>query len=73
MKIYSYAFKSASGDYHHIMTLNDYDDVYMFMKNELPWEYDAFKDEWDEEWGEWDETTIDYEYYDKQVFELPVA
>ena len=73
MKINSYVLKSASGDYYHKMTTKDYKDVYDFMKNEVSWEYDAFKDEWDEAWGEWDETTIDYEYYDKQVFELPVA
>ena len=73
MKIYSYVLKSASGDYYHVITLNDYKDVYDFMKNEVSWEYDSWKDDWDEEWGEWDETTIDYDYYDKQEFELPIV
>lgn len=73
MKIYSYVLRSASGDYYHKMTTKDYKGVYDFMKNEVWWEYDAWKGGWDEAWGEWDETTIDYAYYDKQELDLPAA
>ena len=66
MKVYSYVLKSASGDYYHTITTKDYKDVYDYMKNEVSWEYEAHKDEWNSAWGEFDETTIDYAYYSKQ-------
>lgn len=64
---FSYVFKSASGDDYHIISKNDYKTVYEFMKNEIPGEYEAWVDEWDDDWGEFDENTIDYEYYDKKA------
>ena len=66
MKVYSYVLKSESGDYYHTITTKDYKDVYDYMKNEVSCEYEAYKDEWDSAWGEFDEDTIDYAYYDKQ-------
>lgn len=69
-KIYSYVLKSASGDYYHTITTKDYKDVYDYMKNEANGEYEAWKAEWDPAWGEFDETHIDYAYYDKQSLSL---
>ena len=70
-RIYSYVFQSASYDYYHVISEKDYKDVYDFMRNEVPEEYDAWKDDWDEtEDGPWDEETIDYGYYDKKGIEL---
>lgn len=69
-KIYSYVLKSASGDYYHTITTKDYKDVYDYMKNEADGEYEAWKAEWDPAWGEFDETHIDYAYYDKQSLSL---
>lgn len=69
-KIYSYILHTASGDYYHVLSGNNYEDVYDFMKNEVPEEYSAWKDEWDTSDGPWDETTIDYQYYDKVGVEL---
>lgn len=66
MKVYSYVLKSASGDYYHTITTKDYKNVYDFMKNEANGEYEAWKGDWDSAWGEFDETTIDYAYYDKK-------
>lgn len=66
MKVYSYVLKSASGDYYHTITTKDYKDVYDYMKNEAAGEYEAWKGGWSSAWGEFDETTIDYAYYDKQ-------
>lgn len=66
MKVYSYVLKSASGDYYHTITTKNYKNVYDYMKHEANGEYEAWKDEWNYAWGEWDETTIDYAYYDKQ-------
>ncbi len=70
-KVYSYVLKSASGDYYHTITTKDYKDVYDYMKNEADGEYEAWKAEWDPAWGEFDETHIDYAYYDKQSLSLP--
>lgn len=69
-KIYSYVLRSASGDYYHTITTKDYKDVYDYMKNEADGEYEAWKAEWDPAWGEFDETHIDYAYYDKQSLSL---
>ena len=66
MKVYSYVLKSESGDYYHTITTKDYKDVYDYMKNETNGEYESWKTAWNPAWGEWDETTIDYAYYDKQ-------
>lgn len=70
MKVYSYVLKSASGDYYHTITMKDYKDVYDYMKNEANGEYEAWKAEWNPAWGEFDETHIDYAYYDKQSLSL---
>lgn len=66
MKVYSYVLESASGDYYHTITTKNYKSVYDYMKNEVDCEYEAWKDEWDSNFDEFDETTIDYVYYDKQ-------
>ena len=73
MKVYSYVLKSASGDYYHTITTKDYKDVYDYMKNEANGEYEAWKAEWDPAWGEFDETHIDYAYYDKQSLPLKLS
>lgn len=36
--------KTESCDYYHIMSLKRYDSAIDFMKNEIDWEYDAWKD-----------------------------
>lgn len=66
MKVYSYVLRSASGDYYHTITTKDYKDVYDYMKNEVNGEYEAWKSEWDDDWDEFDEKTIDYAYYVKK-------
>ena len=73
MKIYSYVLKTASGDlYHKILVDKDYPDAIEFMKAEVPEEYEAWEEEWDiEAWGPWDDSTIDYEDFDKEVLEIP--
>lgn len=63
---YTYYFRSNSGDVYSVRTTRDYKDVYDFMKNEAPEEYNAWKDAWLEEWGEFDESWIRYEFYAKQ-------
>ena len=30
-----------------------------FIKNEMPWEYEAWASEWEDEWGEYDGSNID--------------
>ena len=71
-RIYSYVFQSASYDYYHVISERNYSDVYDFMKHEVPEEYNAWKDDWDEsEYGPWNEEEgIDYGYYDKKGVEL---
>ena len=73
MIVYSYVLKSASGDlYHKILVDKDYPDAIEFMKAEVPEEYEAWEEEWDTEaWGPWDDSTIDYEYFDKEELEIP--
>ena len=66
MKVYSYVLESESGDYYHTITTKDYKNVYDYIKNEVSWEYEIYKNGWDSAWGKFDETTIDYAYYDKQ-------
>lgn len=66
MEVYSYVLRSASGDYYHTITPKDYKDVYDYMKNEANGEYEAWKGDWNPAWGEFDETQIDYAYYDKK-------
>jgi len=63
---YAYYFRSNSGDVYSVRTIKDYKDVYDFMKNEAPEEYNAWKDAWIDEWGEFDESCIKYESYAKQ-------
>ena len=70
MKIYSYVLRSASGDYYHTIATKDYKNVYDYMKNEVSWEYDGWKDSWRPEWGEFRESTIDYAYYDKKEMDV---
>jgi hypothetical protein len=72
MKIYSYILITASGDHiHRLLKDKNYKNAIDFMKNEVPEEYEAWKDEWDEEaYGPWDEDTIDYEYFDKEMIKV---
>ena len=63
---YAYYFRSYSGDVWSVTTTKDYKDVYDFMKNETPEEYDAFRSEWLDEWGEFKESYIKYKIYTKQ-------
>ncbi len=64
MKVYSYFLKSASCDYHHVMSLKRYDSAVDFMKNEIDWEYEAWKD------LGYSDDDIPYDEFDRQELEV---
>jgi hypothetical protein len=68
MEIYSYVLQTGSGDYvHKILIDKNYNDAIEFIKNEIPWEYESWEIYWEDEWGEYDGSNIDYGYFDKRM------
>lgn len=64
MKVYSYFLKTDSCDYYHIMSLNEYKDAIDFMKHEVDWEYNEWKDDG------YEDKDIPYCEYDRQEMEV---
>ncbi len=45
MEKYSYYMKTASGDSYHVILDKKYSDPIEFMRNEMPWEFEAWGDD----------------------------
>jgi hypothetical protein len=52
---------------HKILIDKNYNDAIEFIKNEIPWEYESWEIYWEDEWGEYDGSNIDYGYFDKRM------
>lgn len=71
MEIYSYVLETGSGDIKHKIVIDkNYSNAIDFIKNEMPWEYEAWASEWEDEWGEYDGSNIDYGFFDKKMIIL---
>lgn len=64
MKVYSYYLKTESGDFFHIISLNEYSDAIDFMKHEVEDEYDEWKRDG------YEDSEIPYCDYDRQELEV---
>ena len=64
MKVCSYYLKTESGDFFHIISLNEYSDAIDFMKHEVEDEYDEWKRDG------YSDDEIPYCDYDRQELEV---